>query len=279
MGMNGIRLYGLTALALLLTAPTASGQFTQVNFSAPPIAERYFVEASTGFWNPGADMTISSESLGIPGSDINFKNDLGLQDQRFKEVQVTLRPTKKAKLRFQYIPIGYSRDAVAVPRNIVFNGQLYRVGIPVTWSFDWKAYRFGYEYDAFYHNRAFVGFVLDVKYTDVRAQLATPLTAQPEFVHPQAPIPAVGGIARVYVVPNISVTGELTGFNLKWLPDTLIEENRGKYTDFDLYGTVNFTRNVGARFGYRSFDVSYLIDQDRGSFVLNGLYFGVVARY
>jgi hypothetical protein len=31
--------------------------------------------------------------------------------------------------------------------------------------------------------------------------------------------------------------------------------------------------------GYRSLDVGYLVKTDTGSFVLRGLFFGVVARY
>jgi len=81
---------------------------------------------------------------------------------------------------------------------------------------------------------------------------------------------------RVYVVPMVSITGELTGIKI---PDSIAEDFRTHYADLDIYGTVNFTRNIGAQFGYRSFDVGYLVDQDTGSFTLKGLYFGVVARY
>ena len=51
------------------------------------------------------------------------------------------------------------------------------------------------------------------------------------------------------------------------------------YVDFDLYGTVNFTNNIGAQIGYRSLDVGYVVDTDTGAFKLKGIYFGVVARY
>ncbi len=48
---------------------------------------------------------------------------------------------------------------------------------------------------------------------------------------------------------------------------------------------MNFTNNVGAQMGYRSFDLGYTvrttttITTDSGSFVLKGLYFGAVARF
>ena len=36
---------------------------------------------------------------------------------------------------------------------------------------------------------------------------------------------------------------------------------------------------LGAKIGYRNFDVGYKFKDDTGSFDLKGLYFGVVARY
>ena len=86
----------------------------------------------------------------------------------------------------------------------------------------------------------------------------------------------IGGIARVYVVPNISITGELVGIKI---PESISESYRAHYFDFDLYGTVNFNNYVGAQIGYRSLDVGYSFEKDQGDFKMKGLYFGgVVAR-
>jgi hypothetical protein len=272
-----IVLYGCLAGVLLAAAPaaaqTTAAQFTPQPMSVPSIGERYHIEGSAGWWTPSAMMNISSESLGIVGSDIDFKRDLGLQDQRFSELHVVLRPSTKQKLFFQYIPITYTQTA-RLTRDITFNGQLYRVGVPVNSEPQWKAYRFGYEYDAFYRSRGFVGFIIEAKYTDVTATLVTPIIN--EFAHAQAPIPAIGGIGRVYIVPAISITGELTGIKI---PDSISEDYKAHYTDFDLYGTVNFTPNIGAKVGYRSFDVGYLVKRDSGAFTVKGMYFGIVARY
>jgi len=141
-------------------------------------------------------------------------------------------------------------------------------------TLDWKAYRFGYEYDFVSTKRGFGGFLLDFKYTDITARIAT--SGIEEYVRARAPIPAIGGIVRVYVVPNISITGELTGI---MIPSSISEDYRAHYADLDIYGTLNFTSNVGAQIGYRSFDVGYLVKKDSGSLKLKGLYFGVVARY
>ncbi|MQA31458.1 MAG: hypothetical protein GEU82_16755 [Luteitalea sp.] len=269
-----ICLYSVLLAWPLLPARPASAQFMSGSFTDPAIGERYFIEAGAGLWAPSADIVISSEGINIPGSEIDFRRDLGLADKRFGELRATLRPSRKQKLRFQYIPIKYEQETV-VTRDLIFNGQRYRAGLPVNSLLDWAAYRFAYEYDAFYRSRGFIGFVIDLKYTDVRAELANPVIAL-EFARAAAPIPSIGGIGRYYVLPNVSVTAEITGIKI---PDSISEDYRAHYVDVDLYGTVNFTNHIGAQLGYRSFDVGYKIEEDTGSFVVKGLYFGLVARY
>ena len=60
--------------------------------------------------------------------------------------------------------------------------------------------------------------------------------------------------------PNISITGEFSGFKL---PESIDEDYRAKYYDFDLYGTVNFTDHFGAQVGYRSLVVFYKVERRR----------------
>jgi len=271
---SSVRLYGFLAAALLMAAQPAAAQYTPRTLDDPATGEKYHIEGALGFWRPTADMSISSEQLGIVGSTINFKSDLGLTDQSFREFHATVRPGRKHKLRFQYIPIKYEQGPVQINRNLTFNGQLYRVGLSVNSQLDWKAYRFTYEYDFLSKNRWYAGLLLEAKYTDVSAALQSQIVD--EFIRARAPIPAIGGVFRGYVVPNISITGELSGITI---PASASEKYNAHYADLDIYGTVNFTNNVGAQMGYRSFDVGYKIKDDHGAFTLKGLYFGVVARY
>lgn len=268
-----VRLYATVAAALLLGAAPAFAQFIPRSLNEPATGEKFIIEGSAGYWSPAADMGISSESLGIAGTTIDFRKDLGLTNQRFNEVHLVLKPVRKHKLRFQYIPIKYSQSAV-LTRDITFNGQLYRIGLPVNSQLDWKAYRFTYEFDVVARDRWFAGLLLDAKYTDVTAQLQSPIVE--EYARARAPIPAIGGIGRYYVVPNISITGELSGLKI---PDSISKDYKAHYADLDIYGTVNFTNNIGAQLGYRTFDVGYVVKQDTGAFVLKGIYFGMVARY
>ncbi len=264
------------AVVFLATAAPARAQFRPQPLYNPSTGETYHIEGAIGLWSPNADITIASESLGIPGTDVDAKQDLGLTDQHFPEFHVVLRPFRKHKLRFQFIPIKYDQSAT-LPRTVVFNGQKFSAGQAVTSTLDWKAFRFGYEYDFLSTDRGYLGVLLDVKYTRVNVTLESQATS--EFTHAKAPIPAIGGVARIYATPRFSITGELSGATLKWLPDSVTNGDTGHYVDFDVYATYNVTGNVGVQGGFRSFDVGYFVEPDSGSFVLKGLWFGLVARY
>src|SRR5262249_15053354 len=261
------------AMLLLAAASPARAQFQPRPLNDPATGESFHIEADASFWNPSADMTVSSESFGIPGTMIDLKNDLGVTDQRFPAFNVHVRPGRSHHLRFQYIPISYEGEA-RISRDIVFNGIRYSVNTPVNSSLDWKAFRFGYQYDFLVRNKGFAGVILEAKYTDVDVELDSQFAQ--EFAHARAPIPAIGGIGRVYVVPNIPITGELPLFKV---PESLSSDYNAHYTDLDIYGTINFTNYVGVKAGYRSLDLGYLVKSDTGSFTLNGLYFGAVLRY
>jgi hypothetical protein len=265
----------IVCLALLAGPVPAQAQYAVRGASDRATGENYRVEIGGYFWNPTPEIAIASESLpGIIGDKIDFIEDLQLEKKRFTQLRVVLRPATKHKLRFEYTPIKYEQPEGQLRRDVIWNGLLYSVALPVSTTLEWKAYRFTYEYDIIYRDRGFFGILLEAKYTDVRAELVNLFNS--EFVQARAPIPALGAIGRVYVAPNISITGEFSGFRL---PESIDEDYQAKYYDFDIYGTVNFTDNFGVQAGYRSFDVFYRVDNDEGELRLKGPYFGGVVRF
>ena len=234
------------------------------------VGEKYVVELALNFWTPDREMQISSESLGIAGTTIDAVTDLGFEKETFRDWRIVLRPSRKFKFRVGVTPIRYQAESV-LTRDIVFNGQRYSVGLPVNSDFDWKAWRFGIEYDFVYGSRGFVGFVADAKYTDVKVSLVNPLAN--EFTSVKVPIPTIGGVARVYLARNLAINGELSGLKLSY------DDNEGTYVDFDVNGTLNFTNNVGVQAGYRSLDVSYTVKEDFGDLKLKGYYISGVVRF
>jgi hypothetical protein len=254
-------------------AREASAQYRPAG--PPTVGDTYHIEATYAWWNADPHLTINSEALGILGSDIDLVEDLGIEKQRMRKFNLVLRPGRKHKFRFEYLPVTYEADTV-LKRSFVFNGQIYNVGLPVQTVAQYKTSRFGYEYDFLYMKRGYAGVLLDVKYTDVDVELRSPLRPQPEFTKAIAPIPTIGFTGRGYVAPNVSITGEVSFFRV---PDGISDEFDGSYTDFDLYGTFNFNQHAGAQMGYRKVDVSYLVDLDQGTLKFSGLYFGGVIRY
>lgn len=257
----------------MLSASTASAQYTGMN--DPATGERYHVELSGGMWNPKIEAILSSEGLGIPGSDIDLKTDLGFLDKKFYDVRAVLRPARKHKFRVSFVPIKYEAEST-LKRTIVFNGISYNVGLPVNSMLDFKAWRFGYEYDFIYRDRGFVGFILEAKYTDITASLQSPLNS--DFASAKAPVPAVGLIMRGYLAANVALTGELTGIKLPGNIEKL-DGNTGEYWDLDLYATLNFSDNFGVQGGYRRMSLEYRVDEDFGDLKLKGLYVNGVVRF
>ena len=263
----------VASAALVAWAVPAAAQFAPP--SERPSAETYNVEAAASLWNASPTLVVSSESLGIPGDNVDLVTDLGIAQKRINELRLVLRPGIKHKFRFNYLPMKYDAQAV-VQREFTFNGLRYRVGVPVNTTADLTTYRFGYEYDFLYRDWGYVGVLFDLKYTDVEVVLDSPLGN--EFTAQVAPIPTAGIVGRGYLVPNVSITGEVSFFKV---PDNLGEQfgGGGRYFDYDFYGTFNFNRFVAAQIGLRSVDVEYFQDLDSGNLRFTGWYFGGVIRY
>jgi hypothetical protein len=270
----------LVLAATLLAAPAspAEAQYRPLPTASyatanNAVGEPYGVEFAFNLWNPEPNIVIASESLGIPGTDISVKADLGLEKTSTYEFRLVLRPGRKHKFRFNYIPLKYDANTT-LSGEIIFNGIKFPVSTQVGTLLEWKTYRIGYEYDFLSKPRWYVGVILEAKFTDVNFEINSPIGN--EYARARAPIPAIGVGGRAWVTKNVSVTGEFTAFKL---PDQIDADYGGHYYEWDVYGMVNFTKNLGAQVGWRRHDLSYVAKSDRGSAILEGLYFGGVVRF
>lgn len=239
----------------------------------PSVGEDFHVEVTGGLWDPVPAISASSEQFGIVGTNIDFGRDLGMVRQRHNELRLTFKPGRRHKLRVHWLPMRYQQNAV-IERDLVFQGIEYTVGLPVDSTLTWNAWRFGYELDVIVRERGFVGLILEAKYTDVQAELESLFGL--EYARARAPIPAIGAIGRIYVTRFTPVTAEFTAFKL---PRDLFPDYSARLFDFDVYATVNLTHMFGVNLGYRSMDMSYLFDKDRGDFQLEGVYLSGAFRF
>jgi hypothetical protein len=171
-------------------------------------------------------------------------------------------------------------------RQVVFNGQLYSPQVPIESTFSWNVWRFGYEYDFLYRKRGFMGVLLEGRYTQMDAKLASPIDT--EFTTVKAPLPSIGLVGRAYVAPGIAINAEVSGFCAVQSQQNKIgvgcaqavdPKYQAAYFDWDIYGTVNLNNYVGAQIGWRRMTTLIDIDQDFGNIKFQGLWFGAVVRY
>ena len=92
-------------------AARADAQYGARTNSTRATGENYHVEIGGFLWYPTPEIDISSESLGIIGSKIDFVSDLAIEKSTFKQLRVVLRASTKHKFRFEYTPISYEATA------------------------------------------------------------------------------------------------------------------------------------------------------------------------
>jgi hypothetical protein len=278
--MQNLRLFQRIARPVLIAAcacaALAAPRRADAQYNAPPlndlaIGEKYHVEISGSLWNPKLIGSVSSDEFGIPGDKLDFVTDLGFEQTRFKDFRIVLRPARKHRFRAQYTPIGYTAETL-LKRSIVFNGIRFEA-IPVSAEFDWKVWRLGYEYDFIYRDRGFVGVLFDVRATEFRASLQS--VGRLEFVSAKAPLPSLGLVGRAYILPSVALNFEVSGLKLPRI-DPDYDAN---YFDWDINGTVNLTNNVGVQVGWRKLSTFINIENDKGDFAFQGMWFGAALRY
>jgi hypothetical protein len=266
-----------TARAQYRPMPSPTSTKSPGTSSRSPINEPYHVEVAFNLWDPAPEFIVSSESLGIPGTNIDVQADLNIQQKQMYEFRLVLRPGKHHKFRFNYLPMAYTGQT-RLSTEIIFNGIRFPVSADVATSFRWNTYRIGYEGDFVSKDWGYIGMILEAKLTDARVELNAPVIGR-EFVEARAPIPAIGLTGRVYPVKWLAITGEFTAFKLPEGIQGIPTGTEAHYFDWDINGTVNFTHNFGVEVGYRTLDLRYSVEQDNGQARLKGMYFGGIARF
>lgn len=269
------RLFTAVLFAVLGVAAPAAAQFQPPSDVVP--AEEFHLELGAMFWQPTPELQLTTGDALV--GTVDFVGDLGIPDtERFRQYHAVLRLGRKHKLRASYMPFTYDVDAV-LQRTVTFANRTYPVNAATSTQLEWKLFRGGYEWDLVARSRGFFGLLAEVKYNRVAATLdasgvvggvAQTLSAT---VEQTAPIPTVGGIARVYLADYLSLSGEFTGLKLDRT------DFYAKFYDFDVYGDAHLGRNLGVRAGYRSIDVDYRVDGDAGTMKMTGPYVGGFLRF
>jgi hypothetical protein len=268
-------------LLSLLASSQADAQFRPQSDTAP--GEDFNVELGLMFWKPSPSIVIGSDSLRtISATGVDFVQEFDIQDKRFNEFHAVVRGGK-TKLRISHVKMVYNEAAV-LQRSLVVGGRTFGVAADATADLEWDLWKIGYERDFVKTGRGLLGFIAEVNFNHVVANLgatsqgitATSLTDE------KVPFPALGLIGRVYPHKNVGITAEWTGFKMPgFIANRLTDTENGAahMKNFDVSVTGSITRFFGVQGGYRALSADYLLDSDSGDLEMKGPYFGAMVRF
>ena len=211
---SAIRLYGVLAAALVLTASPALGAVPAADGQRPGHRR----EATTSKAPPASGARrprcrSPANRSGIPGTHDRFQEGPRPDGPAVRRAPRGAAAGRKHKFRFQYIPIKYEQrrdhhaghrlQRPALPRRPPGQLRARLEGVPLRVRI--RLHRQGPRFRRLHprlqvHRRPGVA--------------RKPRSRSPEFAHARAPIPALGGIVRVLRRPEYSITGELTGIKV-----------------------------------------------------------------
>lgn len=224
-----------------------------------PSCATHIVEVQASYWLPDLSLDGKVEENNI-GQDIDFVDDLGVDDENFPGGRVILNMTDSSFLRLEYTPIDTDSDEI-LTKSVTFNGKVYNVGTRVLTDFEMRYARFGWGWYIIDFDMVRVGTLLEAKLFDLEMSLdapAVPLNESEDFTFG---LPTVGVIAEVNPIDMLSIYGEVSGIAAGGYGHMLDGEVGVKLIPID-YFTVSA--------GYRVFNIDLDVDDNEADLMLNG---------
>lgn len=207
------------------------------------------------------------------GTTIDFKEDLGLDNENYPELRFSWHIGRKSKLRLAYTQAAYSGDE-NISKTIEFGGETFTVGTRVKTDLDVKYFRLGWiwEFINIADSAVKFGTLLEAKGFWVDASLDAP-----ELVSPiKESVEAVGGFPTAGVVLDIrphklvNLFGEISGIYA------------GKYGySYDGEAGVGITplKNLSFIGGWRILGFEVEDDPDFVRLKISGPFAGAILRF
>lgn len=202
------------------------------------------VTAEGRYWLTGLDATVKSTSGGLAGDEIDFVEELGLEDENVPEARITLE-LGSHRIRYGYTTISW-KGSDTLTRSVNYGGEQFNVSTPVDSSLDLDYHRLAYRYDIIDALSNDLGLIFELKYLSGEAGIAAAGQSAKESF--DLPIPTIGFGAQIGLPVLINAGVEVTGILLdstKYLVDAEVMLN---------YNVVPFITVSG---GYRHFQLKY----------------------
>lgn len=164
------------------------------------------------YWFTTFSDTVKLSSGSVAGTNINFVDDLNVDDKKnFWDGRITLE-LGSHKLRYGFMPLSWT-GTKTLSQSVVFNGRTFSASTTVDTKLKADYHRLGYEYDIIDLLDNKLGVIFEVKYFDADARLSASSLGVNESGTLKAPIPTVGVAAQVGLPFLVNIGGEVTGIS------------------------------------------------------------------
>lgn len=229
------------------------------------------VAFKAGYISLNPDGIFAVSSGGIPGSKVDFDDDLNFDDSEELFAELALN-FGNFRLAAGYLPIDFSGKG-NLDQTLIFNGKPFVVNSEVSSSVDMDIYDLGLTWNILNIDdlpvRVQLGPELSVKVVDANVSMVDHTTGLSESDSLTAPVPTLGARARVGLSDWVALVGRV-GY---------MEYDGNSFLDVD--GQVEFSPLplVGIFAGYRYLD----LDIDESDIIidatLDGPYAGAFVRF
>jgi outer membrane protein len=217
--------------------------------SAIPTSSSAFEIGARGYyWFPSLDGNIKVDEGGVIGTNIDFEDDLGLDDDEFPTVEVFVGAGKH-HLSLAFTDVDYS-NSKTITRSINFDGQNYSALSSVSSSIEYQMIDLHYQYDLVDLENILAGFsvggVFHVKYLDGEVSLKT--TGIDEKEDFTLPIPMIGLNLHLGILADLleaRVRGTGIAYSDNYMYELLGEVSWTPFPFVDIHGGYKtFTTNL-----------------------------------
>lgn len=274
--------FGGLLLGLLACAGPAKAQISPAPADFP-VGELYRLELLGSLWPPAEDLTVVSRGSGASAA-ITGANETDAGAPRFTDLRIRLRLSRRQRVHLDHLPIRYP-TATTLHRGPPAGRAGLEPGAPAASTLTWRTWRLAYEYDFIHLARGSLGLVAEAAYTDVRVALdgapgpgCGAESAGCEIARFRQPIPAAGGVLRLYPSPVIMLGGEVRLLRMPdWIGDFL--GYTGEHLVYDVHAALNFIEAFGLQIGYRSRSLRLRTAELDADLELEGVYVGALLRF
>ena len=237
---------------------------------APDRTVAQIVDVEGRYWFTELDASTRVESGSIPGTRLDFGQDLDLDDANIPEIRLTFATGLNSKLRLAYLQGNFDGETT-LGQSIQFSGTTFGASTRVDTDLDLYYGRIGWTWQfPVVPGKFRIGPLVEVKGLVIDATIRSRTTGFRESALLPMAFPTVGAMLSVTPISALDIFAEVSGMT------------------FGSYGHI-VDAEAGVRFipirfltlsaGYRVFDVRVEHDDDFAKLRLTGPFIGASVRF